>query len=97
MPASTDPRYPSEGLLSPGHSHGVDDRGEGRDGGEHAGVIEVSHEVLVTSHTVPGDALALGVHREQALLTRERIRIIMREHRIGSVLTLISSGISLVK
>ena len=69
------PEVASEGLLTPGHSHGVGDGGEGRDRGEHAGVLEVSNQSSVTSHAVAGDTLTVRVHREQALERNNKLMI----------------------
>ena len=67
------PEVAGEGLLPPGHGHGVGDGGEGGDGGVHAGVLEVSNQGPVTSHAVAGDALPFRVHWEQALDSRELV------------------------
>ena len=65
------PEVAGEGLLPPGHGHGVGDGGEGRDRAVHAGVPEVSHQGSVASHAVASDALPLWVHGEQTLDSRE--------------------------
>ena len=84
-------------LLSPWNSGGVDNWTEGRAGGVHPWVLEMSDHGSVPAHAVTCDGLLHGVHGEQAL---QYIKLFYTAQMIVKVeltnLTEISSGSSLV-